>query len=78
MTMTTLLDRPSVAGGLTLDEALAGALDALDRGQEGACVVCGGEAFPVQRRSGVVAQVCRSCGSMLERPDVPAGVERRG
>ena len=57
-----------MAGGVSLDEALAGALDALDRGEEGACVVCGGEAFPVVRCSGVLAHVCRSCGSSLERP----------
>jgi hypothetical protein len=69
--MSALLDPAAVARGLTLDEALAGALDALDRGEEGACAVCGDEAFPVIRRSGVVAHVCRACGSMLERPEVP-------
>jgi hypothetical protein len=74
--MATLL-HPAVAGGLTLDEALAGALDALDQGEEGGCVVCGGDAFPVVRRSGVVAHVCRSCGSALERPPLEQGRSRR-
>ena len=69
--MATLLDPAAVAGGLTLDEALADALDALDRGEEGTCAVCGGEAFPVLRRSGAVAHVCRSCTSSLERPVRP-------
>ena len=75
--MATLLRSAAVAGGLSLDEALAGSLDALDGGEEGACVVCGGEAFPVVRRSGVVAHVCRSCGSSLERPPLDAGRPRR-
>ena len=68
--MAPLLDLATgaVAGGLTLDQVLAGALDALDGGEEGACVVCGDEAFPVVRRSGVRAHVCRGCGSMMERP----------
>ena len=57
--------------------ALAGSLDALDQGEEGGCVVCGGEAFPVVRRSGVIAQVCRECGSSLERPPVDVGRSRR-
>jgi hypothetical protein len=74
--MTTLLDPAAVARGLTLDEALAGALDALDRGEEGACAVCGDDAFPVIRRSGAVANVCRSCGSVLERPPAPVSAGR--
>ena len=74
--MSTLLDPAAVAGGLTLDEALAGSLDALDRGEEGGCVVCGGEAFPVVRRSGILAHVCRTCGSALERPPRAADPRR--
>lgn len=74
--MATLLE-PAVAGGLSLDEALAGSLDALDQGEEGGCVVCGGEAFPVVRRSGVLAHVCRDCGSSLERPPIDVGRSRR-
>ena len=50
----------------TLDELLAGVLDALDLGIEAHCVLCGGEAAAVRGRHGEVTHACVDCGSVLE------------
>lgn len=48
----------------TLDALLVARL--MDGPDDGECLVCGGETFRVRRRSGTTAEICRSCGSVLE------------
>ena len=64
------------AGG-TLDDVLRAWAD---EGPDGAqCLLCDGETFPVLRRSGATAVVCRSCGTSVEDGDPSAGaIARRG
>ena len=58
------------AGG-TLDDVLRAWAD---DGHDGAqCLLCDGETFPVLRRSGATAVVCRGCGTSMEDGDPSAG-----
>jgi hypothetical protein len=74
--MTATATHPALAVE-TLDHALLH-----DRGEEAACLLCGGETFQVQRRNGARAEVCRECGTSLEtevavNTDGFAGATRR-
>jgi len=60
--------------GETLDDLLRAWSEG---GDDATCLVCGGETFPVLRRSGVTAVVCRSCGTSLE-DDGPSAVPAEG
>ena len=51
---------------MTLDDALAGALEALTAGRGAGCLVCGGRAFAARERTGLAVHSCRTCGSTLE------------
>ena len=59
------------AGG-TLDDVLRAWAD---DGHDGApCLLCDGETFPVLRRNGATAVVCRSCGTSVEDGDLSTGL----
>ncbi len=72
MLASTAPDFGSLHSADSLDDVLL-AWSGLD-GHHGACLLCDGETFPVRRRTGVTAVVCRSCGSSLEdaEPSVAA------